>query len=77
DPAFAGVGVHTLSYQGPGGAIATYDIEVFALPSPSFTAPADLCIDAGIQTGLGGGSPSGCVYSGPGVSDDGNGSTYS
>ncbi len=77
DPAIAGVGVHTLSYQGPGGAIATYDIEVFALPGPSFTAPADLCIDAGIQTGLGGGSPSGGVYSGPGVSDDGNGSTYS
>jgi hypothetical protein len=25
----------------------------------NFTAPADLCVDAGIQTNLGGGSPAG------------------
>jgi hypothetical protein len=43
----------------------------------SFTAPADLCLDAGVQTGLGGGTPTGGVYSGPGVTDDGNGMTYS
>ncbi|SRX52437.1 HYR domain-containing protein [Aequorivita sp. CIP111184] len=43
----------------------------------SFTAPADLCIDAGVQTSLGGGTPTGGVYSGPGVTDDGNGATYS
>lgn len=43
----------------------------------TFTAPNDLCANAGIQTGLGGGLPAGGVYSGPGVTDDGNGMTYS
>ena len=43
----------------------------------SFTALADLCVDAGVQSGLGGGTPTGGVYSGPGVTDDGNGMTYS
>ncbi|MEZ4931472.1 MAG: choice-of-anchor D domain-containing protein [Saprospiraceae bacterium] len=43
----------------------------------SFTAPADLCVDAGVQTGLGGGTPTGGVYSGTGVTDNGNGMTYS
>jgi hypothetical protein len=32
--------------------------------------------DAGIQTGLGGGTPIGGVYSGPGVTDSGNGTTF-
>ena len=40
-------------------------------PSLAFTALDDLCIDAGIQTNLGGGLPVGGVYSGPGVTDDG------
>ncbi len=35
-----------------------------------------LCITEGVQTGLGGGTPTGGVYSGAGVTDDGNGSTY-
>ncbi|NNF36346.1 MAG: hypothetical protein HKN68_19745 [Saprospiraceae bacterium] len=42
-----------------------------------FTAPNDLCIYDGVQSGLSGGSPTGGVYSGPGVTDDGNGMTYS
>lgn len=46
-------------------------------PFVSFTAPDDIFENAGVQTGLGGGSPAGGVYSGPGVSDDGNGMTYS
>jgi hypothetical protein len=50
---------------------------VFALPTVTFTAPADLCIDAGIQSGLGSGTAVGGVYSGTGVTDDGNGTTYS
>lgn len=33
--------------------------------------------DAGVQAGLGGGTPTGGVYSGPGVTDDGNGMTFS
>jgi hypothetical protein len=47
------------------------------LPTVTFTAPADLCIDAGIQSGLGSGTATGGVYSGTGVTDDGNGETYS
>jgi len=81
NPAIAGVGVHTITYTYSDGNgctnIATDDIEVFALPIVTFTALADLCIDAGDQAGLGGGSPTGGVYSGPGLTDDGNGMTYS
>jgi len=75
NPAMAGVGVHTLTYTQGGNAV-TDDIEVFALPTVSFTALADLSISAGVQNNLGGGSPNGGVYSGPGVTDDGNGMTY-
>ncbi|MEL6863554.1 MAG: hypothetical protein AAFP19_04000, partial [Bacteroidota bacterium] len=81
DPAAAGVGTHTITYSITNGACPTStamdDVEVFALPTVTFTAPADLCIDAGVQSGLGGGMPTGGVYSGPGVIDDGNGMTYS
>ena len=76
-PAQAGVGVHTLTYTVTGCAPVSVQVEVFALPSVTFTAPADIAIDAGIQTGLGGGLPTGGVYSGPGVTDNGNGMTYS
>ena len=47
------------------------------LPVVGFTAPADVAIDAGVQAGLGGGTPVGGVYSGNGVTDDANGMTYS
>ena len=52
--------------------------EAFDTPSAEaeFSAPADVCIDVGVMTGLSGGSPFGGVYSGPGVTDDGNGLTY-
>ena len=43
------------------------DVEVFALPSVTFTALADLCVDAGVQSGQTGGMPVGGTYSGPGV----------
>ncbi len=75
DPAAAGVGTHTIIYTN--GGIGTDDIEVFALPTVTFTALADLCLNSGVQTGLGGGTPTGGVYSGAGVTDDGNGMTYS
>ena len=65
----------TVTYTNGGS--ATDDITVFASGGVSFTALADLCIDAGIQTGQGGATPTGGVYSGPGVTDDGNGMTYS
>jgi len=81
NPAVAGVGTHTLTYtftnaNGCTGS-AMDDVEVFALPVVTFTAPSDICIDAGVQTGLGGGTSAGGVYSGTGVTDDGNGMTYS
>ena len=79
DPAAAGVGTHTITYT-PAGACVTAGtdaIEVFALPIVTFTALADICVDAGVQTGLGSGSPAGGIYSGPGVTDNGNGTTYS
>ncbi|WP_273446867.1 hypothetical protein [Neolewinella agarilytica] len=56
------------------GAGAVY---FFELIDASFTAPEDLCLTAGIQMGLSGGTPTGGVYAGDGVMDDGNGLTYS
>ena len=42
----------------------------------SFTAPASpICLNE-ILSGQGGGTPTGGIYSGPGVTDDGNGTTY-
>ncbi|REE80358.1 gliding motility-associated-like protein [Lutibacter oceani] len=76
DPATAGVGTHTITYTTSVGA-ASDDIEVFALPIVTFTALADLCLNSGVQTGLGGGSATGGIYSGAGVTDNGNGLTYS
>ncbi|TXD71540.1 M6 family metalloprotease domain-containing protein, partial [Aequorivita antarctica] len=81
DPAAAGVGIHTLTYNftDPCGSSlnASDDVEVFSAVAATFTALANLCIDAGVQTGLGGGTPTGGIYSGAGVTDDGNGTTYS
>ncbi len=79
DPSVAGVGTHTITYTESSNSV-TDDVEVFnigTLGCTMFTALADLCIDAGVQTGLGSGSPIGGVYSGSGVTDDGNGMTYS
>ena len=84
DPLAAGVNVHTITYtvttlpNPPGcSAFDTETIEVFAQPALAFTALADLCINEDEQTGLGGATPTGGVYSGAGVTDDNNGSTYS
>ena len=81
DPSAAGVGTYTITYDYTSGddcdGSASDDVEVFDLPTVTFTAPDDLCIDAGVQAGLGGGSPEGGVYSGAGVTDDGDGMTYS
>ena len=46
--------------------------ENFDLPVNSITLPNEVCFDEGIQT-LSGGSPFGGVYSGTGVTDNGNG----
>ncbi|MEM9836846.1 MAG: hypothetical protein AAF828_10110 [Bacteroidota bacterium] len=82
DPSAVGPGLYPVTYTFVDqvtacSGTATVDLEVLALPELSFTAPDDLCIDAGIQEELGGGTPIGGTYSGPGVTDDGNGLTYS
>ena len=52
--------------------------EAFDLPPTfsSFETTQEVCLADGVQTGLGGGAPTGGVYSGLGVTDDGNGTTY-
>ncbi|MFT5103689.1 MAG: hypothetical protein ACI86C_001349, partial [Candidatus Latescibacterota bacterium] len=76
NPAVAGSGIHTLTYT-EGGVPANDDVEVFALPSVTMTGQPDLCIDAGVQLGLSGGLPIGGAYFGIGVTDAGDGMTYS
>lgn len=81
DPISAGVGVHTITYTYADGngcsTTATDDVEIYALPTVSFSGVSGYCVDAPVQTGLGGGSPAGGTYSGPGVTDDANGTTFS
>mgnify|MGYP000138523103 CR=1 FL=1 len=52
-------------------------LTVNPLPTVTFAALSNLSEDSGIQSGLSGGTPIGGIYSGPGVTDDGNGMTYS
>jgi len=71
------LGVHTLTYtytddnSCTNSADDTY--EVFLIPVVAFTALADICLHACVQASVGGGTPTGGIYSGPGVTDDGNG----
>tara|TARA_R110002072_G_scaffold23949_2_gene81992 strand:- start:110004 stop:113453 length:3450 start_codon:yes stop_codon:yes gene_type:complete len=76
--AFAKRGLGVSASQGSSASRAD-GVEAFDTPSgmAMFTAPNDVCASSDVLTGLGGGSPNGGVYSGPGVTDDGNGSTYS
>ena len=76
--AFARRGLGLSADQGS-SASNTDGTEAFDTPSgmANFTAPKDVCEGSAVLTGLGGGSPFGGEYSGPGVTDDGNGSTYS
>ena len=80
NPATAGAGIATVTYTltttDGCTASATDDILVNDLPVVSMTvAGTGTCITAGVQTGRGGGTPTGGTYSGPGVTDDGNGKT--
>jgi hypothetical protein len=78
DPVAAGgVGSYTITYTAINGQTATSTIEVVTPPTAMFTPPASVTVDAGVQAGLGGGTPTGGVYSGTGITDDGNGMTYS
>ncbi|MEM6395007.1 MAG: DNRLRE domain-containing protein [Bacteroidota bacterium] len=80
DPAVAGSGVISILYtvddpdDGCTNSVkATVEVEVLEPPMVTFIAPDDLCVDEGIQENLQGGSPFGGMYSGPGVSDNGDG----
>ena len=76
--AFAKRGLGYSADQGSSGSVDD-GTEAFDLPPTEavFEAPADICASAETLTGLTGGNPSGGVYSGTGVTDDGNGLTYS
>lgn len=76
--AFARRGLGLSANQGSSGSRSD-GTEAFDTPSGAaqFTAPDDVCANTAVITGLGGGTPNGGVYSGPGVTDDGNGATYS
>ncbi len=76
--AFAKRGLGVSADQGSSGSVND-GAEAFDTPSglASYTAPPDVCEGSAVLTGLGGGTPIGGVYSGPGVTDDGNGLTYS
>jgi len=76
--AFAKRGLGVSADQGSSGSRSD-GTEAFDTPSQlaSFTAPEDVCEGADELTGLGGGTPLGGVYSGPGVTDDGNGISFS
>ncbi len=50
--------------------------ELLGQPAEISLSTSTYCTDAGVQTGLTGGSPAGGVYSGTGVTDDGNGMTF-
>ena len=83
DPAAAGVGVHSITYTvGVPGCPNTEqsvmeDIEVFDLPVVNLSTAPGYCLDANIANApITGGSPTGGVYSGPGVTDLGNGTSY-
>lgn len=75
--AFARRGLGYSANQGSSGS-KTDGTEAFDLP-PTFSSLDvidEVCLSDGIQTGLSGGNPSGGVYSGAGVTDDGNGTTF-
>ena len=76
--AFARRGLGLSADQGSSSS-RTDGTEAFDTPSgiAAFTAPNDVCASDAEITGLSGGTPSGGVYSGTGVTDDGNGSTFS
>ena len=75
--AFAARGLGFSADQGSSNNVSD-GTEAFDLP-PTFSifeTTQEVCLADGIQTGLGGGAPTGGVYSGLGVTDDGNGTTY-
>ncbi|RMA57764.1 M36 family metallopeptidase [Ulvibacter antarcticus] len=76
--AFAGRGLGFSANQGSTGS-KNDGTQAFDLPPGSAVFVADIdtvCITNGVQNGVGGGAPVGGTYSGTGVTDDGNGTSY-
>ncbi|WP_367389991.1 T9SS type A sorting domain-containing protein [Lewinella sp. LCG006] len=77
DPGITGVGSTSLSYT-IGSSTASSTLTVAALPTVMFTSSlSTVGVDAGLQTSISGGNPAGGAYSGPGVTDEGNGLSFS
>lgn len=72
--AFAKRGLGFNADQGSSGS-TTDGTESFDSPVPAISTAEEVCVGQGVQT-FGGGTPTGGVYSGPGVTDDGNGTSY-
>ncbi len=75
--AFAKRGLGYSASQGSSGSRSD-GTQAFDTPSQtaSLSVLEEVCATSEVLTDLGGGTPSGGVYSGPGVTDNGNGSTF-
>jgi len=69
-------GVYTVTVTDANNCSNSGSVQIGQNISVALTVPENICLETGIQTGWTGGTPSGGVYSGPGVTDDGNGMTY-
>ena len=75
DPTVSGAGTHVISYT-INTIEATTTVEVTSPVSPTLAlSSSSLCLDEGV-TLYGGGLPAGGEYSGPGVSDNGDGTNF-
>ncbi len=72
--AFAKRGLGVSADQGSSNS-HTDGTEAFDSPVPAINTEEEVCIGQGVQV-FGGGTPAGGEYSGPGVTDDGNGTSY-
>ncbi|MDC3337345.1 T9SS type A sorting domain-containing protein [Flavobacteriales bacterium] len=81
EPSIAGVGTHIITYEFSDSnacfSVMQNSFTIYGLPAVSIVDPGDFCDNLNNQTGLAGSNPIGGVFSGIGVTDDGNGLTYS
>lgn len=69
-------GTYSVTVTDANNCINSGSIQIGQSINVVLTTPGNFCVDAGVQTGLSGGTPTGGFYNGPGVTDDGNGMTY-
>ncbi len=76
--AFAKRGLGASASQGSSNSVND-GVQAFDMPSQlaALNVPEEVCASSDILSNLTGGSPYGGIYSGPGVTDDGNGSSFS